>query len=222
VANSKRNSPPGPAVDSSGQSVVDPSENVKALNEAGLRHQKELLKLTTIWLRREMQAEARAMRREMKLTREAQAHADAQERSRLDSIRTVDVAAVQRAAEVAAEAVAALAAQVPITADTVRTSLASTIAPILSNIAELQRAQYELQGAKVGVSDTKDTAAELARALQPLIDAIQLLTEDRSRGQGRTERRVETRVNRSVNVGMLAGVAGTLFGALSLLAYLLK
>ena len=79
------------------------------------------------------------------------------ESARIDAIRAVDVAAVQRAAEVAAEAVQTLAAQVPITAEAVRTSLAAALNPILNDIGELRKVQYEQAGLKAGTTEQRES-----------------------------------------------------------------
>jgi hypothetical protein len=81
------------------------------------------------------------------------------ESARIDAIRAVDVGAVQRAAEVQAAQQQALAAQVVATADAFRSSLAAALGPITTAIDDLRRAQYETQGQKQQVVETRDTGS---------------------------------------------------------------
>jgi len=145
----KGNTPPGPGVDASGQAVIDPTANVIAILTAAVDRQDDLRDLGFSCIR-----EVQALQREFDKERREFAHEiRAAESARIDAIRTVDVAAVQRAAEVAAEAVQTLAAQVPITAEAVRTSLAAALGPILNDIGELRKVQYEQQGQKAAGDD---------------------------------------------------------------------
>lgn len=136
--------PAGPAADARGMAALDPSENVKALNEAANKRQDDLRVMESTHLR-EMIA--------MRTNYETQL--SAKESERIDAIRSVDVQAVQRAAEVAAAAVQALAAQVPITADAVRTSLAQALDPIQRDVIALRQAQYEQQGQKSATAEVR-------------------------------------------------------------------
>ena len=136
---------------------VDPTRNVTDLVAAAILRQDDL-----------RDAESRHVRELMELRADGNEKLQVKETARIDAIRAVDVAAVQRAAEVAAEAVQTLAAQVPITAEAVRTSLAATVAPILADIQALRQAQYEQQGQRtatvdVGASDATARAAGMAR-----------------------------------------------------------
>ena len=136
---------------------VDPTANVLNLVREAINRQDDLRDLTATHLR-EM-ADLRASY-EDKLRRA--------ESDRIDAIRAVDAAAVQRAAEVQAAQQQALAAQVATTADAFRASLAAALAPITTSvddlrskdIADLRRAQYETQGQKSQVIETRDVRAE--------------------------------------------------------------
>ena len=123
--------------------IPDPTRNVADLVEAAITRQDDL-----------REAESGHVREIMVLRDNFSEKLREAETGRIDAIRAVDVAAVQRAAEVAAEAVQTLAAQVPITAEAVRTALAATVAPILSDIQALRQAQYEQQGQKAAVVDS--------------------------------------------------------------------
>jgi hypothetical protein len=164
---------PGPGVDIRGRAVVDPTKNVldlveaaitriddlraaenkrqDDLREAGERHAREISKLTAIY--------------EEKL-------ADA-ETDRIDAIRAVDVAAVQRAAEVQAAQAQALATQVTVSAEALRnqvaaaatasaTALASALDPIQKTIVTLQQFVYEATGQKTQVVETRAAGGSAA------------------------------------------------------------
>lgn len=154
------NTQPGPGVDASGRSVIDPTKNVDALVAAAIQRQDDL---------REMEAKHT---RELNAMRDI--HADqlrTSESARLDAIRSVDINAVQRAAEVSATQAATLAAQVTASADALRiaveqaavqarTSLSLALEPIQKDIADLRRVQYEAAGSKTQIVDTRDSRAD--------------------------------------------------------------
>jgi hypothetical protein len=88
------------------------------------------------------------------------------ESARIDAIRAVDVGAVQQAATVSATAANTLVLQVATSAETLRnqvaataiaaaTSLAAALEPLQKDIADLRRAQYEAQGVKANVGETR-------------------------------------------------------------------
>jgi len=68
------------------------------------------------------------------------------EAARVDAIRSFDVGAVTRAAEVATTQASALAAQVAAAASAATVALNTAFEPIQKDIADLRRAQYEAQG----------------------------------------------------------------------------
>jgi hypothetical protein len=140
----------GPGVDRYGNEIIDPTKNVLDLVAAAIQRQDDLREKDTnhlveiVRLRSDYDKELRKA-----------------ESARIDAIRAVDVAAVQRAAEVAAEAVQTLAAQVPITAEAVRTSLAAALNPILNDIAELRKVQYEQQGQRAASTEQKTDRTDI-------------------------------------------------------------
>jgi carboxylesterase type B len=82
------------------------------------------------------------------------------ESKRIDAIRAVDVGNVA-ADKVVAEARAnTLANQVATTAETFRASIASELAPIKVSIEDLRRAQYQTQGEKQQVVETREVRGE--------------------------------------------------------------
>ncbi len=152
----RRGSSPGPGVDQYGQPVVDPTRNVLDLVSAAIERQDDLREMESTHLRE---------------LADLRAHYDARlreaETARIDAIRAVDVGAVNRAAEVSAAQAQTLATQVTVSAETLRTqvaaaataastALSAALEPIQKDIADLRRAQYEAQGQKTQVVETRD------------------------------------------------------------------
>lgn len=131
------NTPPGPGVDASGQAVVDPTENVKALSEAANKRQDDLRTQTEWWLLREM--DLRATHASELASKEA---------ARIDANRAQDQDSARRSTETALTAVQALAVQAPITADAVRVAAAASLNPVLERLTNIERVQYEQAGSK--------------------------------------------------------------------------
>jgi len=88
------------------------------------------------------------------------------ESNRINAIRAVDVDAVREASKTAAAQAATLAAQVAQAAEAMRTqvsatasaattALAAALEPIIKDVAELRRAQYEAQGQKTQIIETQ-------------------------------------------------------------------
>jgi activator of HSP90 ATPase len=153
--------------------TADPTRNVLQLVEAVISRQDDLRAAEKDHMRevlalrselgeqeRECAKETAALRAEHnQQLREAEAQ-------RINAIRSVDVEAVQRAAEVQATQASTLAAQVATSAETLRTqvaaaanaatiALAAALEPIIKDIADLRRAQYEAQGQKTQVVETQ-------------------------------------------------------------------
>ena len=169
------NTPPGPGVDSSGQAVLDPTQNVRDLVEAAVlrlddlrteqqRHGSEVLDIRAAHYIEMRDAEGR----------------------RIDAIRAVDVAAVQQAAQVSATQASTLAAQVATSAETLRTqvaaaatastvALAAALEPIQKDIADLRRAQYEAQGVKSQTIDERTSNGAVWAAAGVVIAALAVL-----------------------------------------------
>lgn len=148
---------PGPAVDAFGAIAVDPTANVIALVKAGEKRADDL-RLSEIRHRTEIDA----------IRADYDAKLRVAESSRIDAIRAVDVGAVNRAAEVSAAQALTLATQVATSAETLRTqvaaaaqastvALAAALEPIQKDIADLRRVQYEQQGQKSAVIESKST-----------------------------------------------------------------
>lgn len=143
----------------------DPTENVKALTEAAVQRLDDL-----------REKDASHLKELVVLRAEYDAKLRDAESKRIDAIRAVDVGAVNRAAEVSATQALTLATQVATSADTLRIQVATTatafdaklaaaLEPISKDIADLRRAQYEAQGQKTQVVDSRSNNNFLVGAI---------------------------------------------------------
>jgi len=151
---------PGPGVDAQGTPVLDPTKNVLDLVNAAIKRQDDL-RLAEFRRQDDLRIQETEHRKEMEGLRwKYDTELRAKETERIDSIRAVDVAAVQRAAEVQATQAGALANQVVATADAFRVSLAAALEPIIKDIADLRKTQYEQAGQRAQVVETRDVRGE--------------------------------------------------------------
>jgi len=167
--------------DLQGEPVVDPTANVLQLVEAAIRRQDDLRQaekehiVEVLRLRGEQRIHDFENVREIAELRAGHARELREaEAARIDAIRAVDVGAVNRAAEVAATQASTLAAQVSVSAETLRNqvaaaasaqtvALAAALEPIIKDIADLRRAQYEALGQKTQVVESRvNTGAVVA------------------------------------------------------------
>jgi hypothetical protein len=146
----------GPATDKHNDAVVDPTANVRDLVTAEKERADDLRELDARW--RDRLDEIRA---------EHAKEMDRKESERIDAIRSVDVGNVQRAAEVQATQATTLAAQVAASAEALRAQLAATasafdvklaavIDPIQKRIDDLTRVQFQAEGQKTQVVETRE------------------------------------------------------------------
>jgi hypothetical protein len=135
---------PGLGVDAQGQPVIDPTKNVSDTVEAAVKRLDDIALLRAYYIEREMELRA-----------DFQHQLDAKEAARLDANRSQDQDNARRQAETALAAVQALATQVPITADAVRSASAASLNPIQERLTQIERIQYEQAGQKAGVVETK-------------------------------------------------------------------
>jgi hypothetical protein len=153
----------------------DPTQNVKDLFELTTAHQAELRTMDSDHVRDLLERD----RQHSKEMRES-------ESVRINAILSENAATVQRSAEVQAAQQQALAAQVAAAADAVRIqqattattvaeTLRTTVAPILTRLDELSRAQYEAQGQKQQVVETRDTRADSRLSINTVIAAVAVL-----------------------------------------------
>ena len=97
------------------------------------------------------------------------------ESARIDAIREVDVRNQQIAAQVADTRANTLAGQVATTADAFRQAMAAELAPIKASIEDLRRAQYETQGQKSQIVETRDVQASSRLNANLVIGIVGLL-----------------------------------------------
>lgn len=166
---------PGPGVDAGGVPVIDPTANVLDLVRAAIQRQDDL-----------REAADRHVREISSLRADYDAQLRRAETARIDAIRAVDVGAVNRAAEVALTQASTLAAQVAQSAETLRTQVAAAataatvnltaaLEPIQKDIADLRRAQYEAQGVKSNVGETRLNLGAVLGGISVLIALVVLI-----------------------------------------------
>jgi hypothetical protein len=160
----RHNTPPGPATDISGQAVIDPTKNVLDLVAAAMARQDDLREMESAHMRELLEVRAELGRQ----LREA-------ETARIDAVRAIDVGAVQRAAEVQAAQAEALRKQVEATATAATVALAASLEPIQKDIADLRRAQYEAQGQKAQVVETRGSNANIGMWVGVVVGIVGML-----------------------------------------------
>lgn len=157
----------GAGVDAKGGPVIDPTENVRELFEAGATRQDDLRQLND----RRIDAEIRvldvkveALDRRLMLRAEHAKEIRLLETERVDAIRRVDVLAGNTAADRALVAIQTLATQttaeretlrnlVTTTASTIATQNAADLARINEAISALQKSSYEGAGKGTGAKN---------------------------------------------------------------------
>jgi hypothetical protein len=178
---------PGPGVDATGRPALDPTENVKDLMKAAIERIDDLLGAAVKRNDDLREMESRHYRELMQMESNHQSDQAAlrgyfgeqlrlAEAKRIDAIRTVDVAAVQQAAEVASLQATTLAnsltqtaetlrVQVQVTAAAAQTALDSVVMPMKVAIEDLRRAQYEAQGMRGQVVESRSDKSVLIAAM---------------------------------------------------------
>jgi len=181
----------GIGVDAKGNPVVDPTQNVRELFEAGSTRQDDL-RLAERRLQEEkilrVEVQLRAVQHEVALRAEHQTSLDQLESKRLDAVRSVDQLAAKTEADRAAAAVTALATSAATTAETLRsavntsatnlaTQLDRTVTTIIERIAALEKSSYTGLG-KQAVADPQ---------IERLALMVETLTRSRAADTGKTE-----------------------------------
>ncbi len=165
----------GLGVDASGGPVVDPTANVLQLVEAAVGRLDDMRR-----------AESAHLRDLLERDRQHAAEIRALETGRLNAIRDVDLAAVQRAAEVQAQAALTLQGQVAASAEAMRTQMAAAagaaaerlalaVKPLSDVVAALQQQQYINAGQKVQVEETRDSRGETRLNLSAVVAVVGFL-----------------------------------------------
>jgi hypothetical protein len=155
--------------------VVDPTQNVLDLVGAAIKRQDDL-----------RESESRHLREVADLRAHYLSELRTAETARIDAIRAVDIGAVNRAAEVSAQQAQTLAAQVANSAETLRTqvqaaataatvALAAALEPIQKDIADLRRAQYEAQGQKTQVIESRGVSGAVMGVVSAGIAIIAII-----------------------------------------------
>jgi hypothetical protein len=177
-------------VDAQGRPVFDPTENVKALNDASVKRADDLRQAEAKRVKAELRhvhesgrqvdrrtddlraaavkyqaAEIRYTQKIVDLQARHAAELRVAESARIDAIRAVDVGNVQRAAEVAGAQAEALRNQVAAAAAAAATALSAALDPIQKDIADLRRAQYEAQGQKTQVVEGRANTGAIYAAV---------------------------------------------------------
>jgi len=162
----------GPSTDRYNDPVIDPTANVIALTNAAVGRLNDLREAD----QRYAETQFAHITEVANLRAEHSAALRKTETERIDAIRAVDVGAVQRAAEVAAEQASTLANQVATSAETLRAqvaaaataaqiNLAAALVPIQQRIDDLSRAQYEAQGQKTQVVESRAASGAIYAAV---------------------------------------------------------
>ena len=149
----------GPATDRKNEPVKDPTPNVLDLVASGNQRQDDL-----------RESEARHTREILRMVENHSNQLRVAESKRIDAIRAVDVAASQQASKDAETRATALATQVAQTAEAMRVSnaatatttaqaLATAVAPLSSAIESLRQTQFQQQGAREQVTETREKGA---------------------------------------------------------------
>jgi hypothetical protein len=167
---------PGPGVDAYGNPVIDPTENVMNLVEASVKRLDDLRALEA----KHQEATTSLVALHERETSDLRSYFGKElreaESKRIDAIRAVDVAAVQRAAEVADLRATTLAAQVVQSAEALRvqvaavaqasaTELTRALEPIQRSIDDLRKSQYEAQGQKTQVVEARSDKSVLVAVM---------------------------------------------------------
>lgn len=126
---------------------TDPTKNVESLVQAAMKRQDDL-----------RESESQHIREVLRVRAEYDDKLRQAEADRINAIQARSDLTVQRAAEVQQDQANTLANQVATTADAFRASLAAALAPIMASIEDLRRAQYEAQGQKTQVVESRGTS----------------------------------------------------------------
>lgn len=212
--------PPGPGVDIQGRTVIDPTVNVKEKLEDTVRRLDDLASMRAV----HHDALEGQRRYYEGLLRDAEQGRRQAEKDRLDAIRIIDVTAVARAAQEQNERAQQLAAQLQATAEAnrvqvaaaataFRAELVSTIDPIQKRLEEISRTQYEQQGQKQQVVESRESAGDLKPildALSGLGSSIRALQDVRERNVGGQQHEIASRDNTRYMIALAGGAVTAL------------
>ena len=156
----------GPSTDRFNNPVIDPTANVIALVEAGLKRQDDLRVMETGHVKELVLTEASHLKEIVGLRAEYDAELRKAESGRIDAIRAVDQANVARAQEVSAQQATALATAVAQSAEALRVQVEATrittadqletaLGPIRITLESLRQTQFQQQGEKSATLESR-------------------------------------------------------------------
>ena len=151
-----KNVPPGPGVDSTGQTVVDPTKNVLDLVRAESRRQDDLRSLEFKAIRNEIKISLNALRRELRDFKDYLEKIGIAESKRIDAIRAVDIGNVATARVEAETRASTLAGQVSTVKDAQMAALKTETDPLRKDIGDLRQSQWTLAGGREQIVETRD------------------------------------------------------------------
>lgn len=188
---------PGLAVDAGGNPVIDPTRNVLDLVQAAVLRQDDLRQSEKEHLRELLALRSeqgnndrRHIKELLELGASYEEQLRAAEAKRIDAIRAVDVAAAAQGRIEAEARASALATQVQASAEAMRNQVASAaqaaagslvnaLDPIQKAIDELRQAQYQAQGQKAQIVETRAgggaVAGYIAGAVGVLVAVITIV-----------------------------------------------
>lgn len=204
--------------------VPDPSGNVSDLVEATALRLDDLLhaerahaRSASKALRREMIVRLDGIQNEIRLRADYEEKLSVAESHRINSTRTVDVAASTADKVVQETRASALAQQTTASADTLRNQVseaaaAQTIAldgvvsPIKAEIAAVREIQYRQAGERAQIAESRDVNRDSRSEMAPILLAIEKLTLAQAAAGGGHAQVAEGRA-KSVSVALWIGLA---------------
>lgn len=173
--------------------MFDPTQNVLDLVQAAVLRQDDLRQAEKEHLRELLALrgeqgdnDRRHIKDMVALRAEYDADLREAEAKRIDAIRAVDVAAVAAAAAVQTTQASTLATQVATSAEALRNqvaaaasaqtvALAAALEPIIKDIADLRRAQYEAQGSRAQIVETRAGGGAVAGYIAGAVGVLALI-----------------------------------------------
>jgi len=194
----------GLGVDAQGGPVIDPTENVISLSEAGNKRQDDLRDLT----KELFDAKISHIAELYKVAALHQRELDHAESERLDSIRQVDREDVNKTAAQALNAIQTLATTTSTTAETLRTQVATTALASQNQLATITgEINKRLSALELSLSEGKGKQLVADPQSEQLFQAVQTLLRNQATGAG-------TKQGLSLAWAALVGIVGLFVSAL--------
>jgi len=213
---------PGVAVDYRGKSVVDPTVNVQALNEASVKRQDDLRQadreLTDAKLAhlKEVSELTAKFTRELGEVREVHAkELSLAEAGRLNSIRQVDREEVAKSAASQLTAIGTLAAQTTATAETLRTTVATTAAAAETrNSVQYQDTNKRISALELTSSEGKGKQTLADPQMERLTELVAALARSQATGAGQGHGQTQVWGYVVGGLGLIIAIASVAINAL--------